>query len=96
MLQGMLMTAIVRIPKDGLESFLAYEDHVIPLQAEHGAVLERRVRTADGTTEVHLVRFPSQAAVDAYMDDSRRHDHRDLFEASGAVMEVLVVDDVPG
>jgi len=92
----MLMTAILRIPKEGLESFRAYEDQVIPLQAEHGAVLERRVRTADGTTEVHLVRFPSQAAVDAYMADPRRHEHRGLFEASGAVMEALVVHDVPG
>ena len=92
----MLMTAIIRIPKDGLGAFLAYEDQVIPLQAEHGAVLERRVRTPDGTTEVHLVRFPSRAAVDAYMDDARRRDHRHLFDASGAAMEVLVVDDVPG
>jgi hypothetical protein len=92
----MLMTAIIRVPKDGLESFRAYEDQVIPLQADHGAVLERRVRTADGTTEVHLVRFPSQAAADAYMADERRHDHRHLFDASGAVMEVLVVDDVLG
>ena len=92
----MLMTAIVRIPKEGLASFLAYEDRVIALQSEHGATLERRVRTADGTTEVHLVRFPSAAALDAYMDDPRRLEHRPLFEASGAVMEALVVDDVPG
>jgi hypothetical protein len=91
----MLMIAIVRVPTEGLASFLAYEDRVIPLQAEHGARLERRVRTADGTTEVHLVRFPSQAAIDAYMDDPRRLDHRELFEASGAVMEALFVEDVP-
>jgi hypothetical protein len=91
----MLLTAIVRIPKEGIASFLAYEDQVIPLQAEHGATLERRVRTADGTTEVHLIRFPSQTALDAFMDDPRRLGHRPLFDASGAAMEALVVQDVP-
>ena len=62
--------------------------------AEHGAALERRLRTADGTTEVHVVRFPAQAALEAFMRDPRRDEHRPLLEASGATMEVLMMEDV--
>jgi hypothetical protein len=89
----MLMTAIVRIPPEGVPDYLAYEDGVLPVLAHHGATLERRLRTADGTTEVHVVNFPSQAALDAYMGDPRRNEHRALFDASGAAMEVLRMDD---
>ena len=90
----MLLTAIARIPPDGVPDYLAYEDRVLPLLAEHGAALERRLRTADGTTEVHLVRFPSQAAVEAFMRDPRRDEHRPLLEASGATTDVLMMEDV--
>jgi hypothetical protein len=90
----MLLTAIARIPPDGVPDYLAYEDRVLPLLAEHGATLERRLRTADGTMEVHVVRLPSQAAVEAFMGDPRRDEHRPLLEASGATMEVLRMDDV--
>jgi len=90
----MLLTAITRIPPEGVRDYLAYEDRVLALLAEHGARLERRLRTADGTVEVHVIRFPSQAAVEAFMRDPRRDEHRPLLEASGAAMEVLTVDDV--
>ena len=90
----MLLTAIVRIPSEGVPDYMAYEDRVLPLLAEHGATLERRLRTADGTTEVHLARFPSQAVLEAYMGDPRREEHRPLFDASGAAMEVLTMDDM--
>ena len=66
---------------------------MLPLLAEHGATLERRLRTADGTTEVHVARFPSQAILDGYMADSRRDEAQSLFDASGATMEVLAMDD---
>jgi hypothetical protein len=89
-----LLTAIARIPVEGVPDYLAYEDRVLPLLADHGATLERRLRTTDGTTEVHILRFPSQAALEAYMGDPRRHEHRPLLEASGATTEVLSVDDV--
>ena len=57
----MLLTAIVRIPREGVKDYLAYEDCVLlPLLHEHCATLERRLRTADGTTEVHVVHFPSR------------------------------------
>ena len=64
----MLLIAIVRIPPEGVPDSPAYEDRVLPLLAEHGATLERRLRTAEGTTEVHVLRFPSPAALEAYME----------------------------
>ena len=90
----MLLIAIVRIPPEGVPDYLAYEDRVLPLLAEHGATLERRLRTADGTTEIHVLRFPSPAALEAYMGDPRRDEHRPLLEASGAATEVLRMEDV--
>lgn len=91
----MLMIAVVRIPKEGVASFQAYEDSVIPLQAEHGATMQRRLRTPAGTTEVHVMSFPSQAAFAAYIDDPRRAACQRLFRASGATMDAFEVDDVP-
>jgi len=93
-LHTMLMMAIIRVPREGVASFRAYEDSLASLQAEHGATMERCVRTADGTTEVHLMRFPSHEAFAAYMDDPRRSEHRRLFSASGAAMQAFEVEDV--
>lgn len=90
----MLLTAIVRIPPEGVPDYLSYEDRVLPLLPDHGATLERRLRTTDGTTEIHVVRFPSHAALDAYMNDPRRDEHRPLLETSGAAIEVLRMDDL--
>jgi hypothetical protein len=90
---GMIVLAIVRIPREGVRDYLAYEDGVLPLLSEHGATLQRRLRTDDGTTEVHIVDYPSEAVLEAYMGDPRREEHRALFDASGAVMEVLRMDD---
>ena len=72
---------------------MVYENRVLPLLGEHGATLERRLRTADGTTEIHVVRFPSQAVLEAYMGDPRRDQHQSLFDVSGAAMEVLTMHD---
>jgi uncharacterized protein (DUF1330 family) len=59
----------------------AYEDQVLGLVAEHGGrVLQRGGVIADGResgqgeqpAEVQFLEFPSEAALDAYMSDSRR------------------------
>ena len=86
-----LLCATFRIPADGLDSFRAYEVAVLPLLADHGGVLERRLRTADGLTEVHVIRFGSQAGFDAFRADRRRTAHAPLLERSGAAAEILAV-----
>jgi hypothetical protein len=52
---------IVRIPAEGIELFRAYEDAVLPLLPEFNGHLERRLRNPDGTMEMHIISFASDA-----------------------------------
>ena len=52
---------IVQIPTEGIEDFQAYEDAVLPLLPEFNGRLERRLRNQDGTVEMHIVSFASDA-----------------------------------
>ena len=85
----------MRIPAHGVDAFRRYESLVLPLLARHAGTLERRLRTADGLTEVHVLSFPSRDAFDAYMRDPDRPRHLALKDASGASAELLEVIDVP-
>jgi hypothetical protein len=87
-------TLIARIPPTGLADFLAYEDNVLPILARHFGVLERRLRSTDGHTEIHVVSFPGPAAFAAFRADPVRAAQQHLLERSGAVMELLTVTDV--
>jgi hypothetical protein len=93
LLGGTKYCLIARIPAEGVSAFEHYEASVLPLLAEHGGVLERRRRTADGTTEIHDLRFSSQAGLDAYRSDPRREAARPMLEASRAVTELLEVEE---
>jgi hypothetical protein len=94
---GVTLCAIFRIPAAGNDAFQAYENAVLPLLADHGGTLRMRLRAEDGGAEVHVIWFPSAAHVDAYRVDPRRSAHAGLFDASGAVAEVLTVAEVePG
>ncbi len=93
-LSGITFVLIARIPPEGISIFAAYEDHVLPLLAEHGGVLQRRLRTEDGAIEVHVVFFPSALAFASFRKDPRRTQHAPELEASGARIELLQADDV--
>lgn len=86
---------VVRIPVDGVERFREYEAHVLPLLAEHGGRLERRLHSREGRVEVHVVTFPSTGAFVAYRDDPRRAEWRALLVESGAEQEIFELFDVP-
>lgn len=86
---------LARVPEGGLAAFDAYERAVLPLLADHGGRLERRLRTPDGRTEAHLVSFPGDPEFAAYRADPRRADAAPLLAASGAEVELLAVRDVP-
>ena len=62
--------------RDGEEDALVeYEDRVLALLPDHGARVRQRVRSDGGDgapLEVHVLEFPSEAALDAYMADERR------------------------
>jgi uncharacterized protein (DUF1330 family) len=80
----------------GAESaFQRYESLVLPLLDRHGGHLERRMRTDDGLTEVHIVSFPSKDRYESYMADSERQSHRSVLEGFDVVQRLLQINDVP-
>jgi hypothetical protein len=85
---------LARLPEGRLGAFDAYERAVLPLLAEHGGRLERRLRTLDDRVETHVVSFPSDEEFAAYRADPRRSAAGPLLESSGAQVELLPVRDV--
>jgi len=85
---------LFRVPVKGVDTFEHYESLVLPLLDGHGGRLERRLRSPDRLTEVHIVSFPSREAFAAYREDPRRGEHAHLLAESGVAVEVLEVDDV--
>ena len=81
---------IFRIPAEGVEDFRAYEEAVLPLLPEFNGRLERRLRNPDGTVEVHIVSYAS----DAERNDPRRAAQAWLLEKSSAKLELLPMANV--
>jgi uncharacterized protein (DUF1330 family) len=83
---------------EGREADLsAYEDQVLRLVAEHHGHVVQRARTVNGKgddsepTEVQLLRFASEGALDGYMNDDRRTALAEQRDAAIAMTEVLRV-----
>jgi hypothetical protein len=76
-----------------LAAFHAYEAAVLPVLGDHGGTLQRRLSTADGLIEIHVLWFPSASHLDEYRADPRRAARTGLFKAAGATAEVLTVLD---
>ncbi|MCP3404522.1 hypothetical protein [Bradyrhizobium sp. CCGB01] len=94
--QASLLTFVLvaRIPEEGIADFQAYEAAVLPLLGEFGGRLERRLRSQDGTTEVHIVSFASEADFQNYRNDPRRTAQVRLLETSAAKLELLSMTNV--
>ena len=78
----------------------AYEDEVLGMLAEHGGQIIQRARvergksSSDEPTEVQLLRFASEAALEGYMNDARRvalADQREKIIAMTEIMRVKLV-----
>jgi antibiotic biosynthesis monooxygenase (ABM) superfamily enzyme len=80
---------IARIPAEGVEDFRAYENAVLPLLAGFNGRLERRLRNPDGTIEMHIVSFASDADFQNYRNDPRRTAQARLLEKSSATLELI-------
>jgi uncharacterized protein (DUF1330 family) len=91
---ALTLVLIARIPLDGVEAFQAYEDQVLPLLKEYGGRLERRLRNELGTVELHVLSFPSDAALQKYRGDPRRTAAAHLLEISAAKLERFSLRDV--
>lgn len=83
-------------PNPGAEAALiAYEDQVLELMGDHGARVLQRARTgrANGSPlEIQLLEFPSQAALDRYMQDERRTTLAGERDGAIARTEVFPID----
>ena len=93
-MSGLKLAVIARVPSAGVADFQGYEARVLPLLAEHGGVLERRLRNSDGTVELHVLRFADRGSLDAYRADQRRLEAAPQLQRSGAAMEAVEVFDV--
>ena len=91
---SLTVVVVADIPTGAEAGFQAYESAVLPLLPRHGGRLERRLRTGDALTEVHIVSFASQEGFDSYLADPERQSHRGLVDGLDVVQRVLLVDDV--
>ena len=85
---------IFRIPAEGVEDFRAYEEAVLPLLPEFNGRLELRLRNPDGTVEMHIVSYASDADRQNYRNDPRRAAQAWLLEKSSAKLELLPMANV--
>jgi hypothetical protein len=85
---------IARIPAEGIGDFRAYEDAVLPLLPEFNGRLERRLRNQDGTVEMHIVSFASEADFQNYRNDPRRTARASLLEKSSAILDRFLMTNV--
>jgi len=83
------VVALIDVPASGVAALQRYEDLVLPLLARHDGVLERRLRTADGTSEVHVLTFASDAAYRGYLADPERLGHRGVLGGVSVDQRVL-------
>jgi uncharacterized protein (DUF1330 family) len=77
------------------QALVEYEDQVLELFAAHGARLLQRVRSLDPSEapyEVQILEFPSEDALDAYMQDPARAALADQRDQAIATTQVLRVD----
>ena len=86
---------IARIPAEGVETFADYERMVIPLLADYGGVLKRRLVNFDRTIEAHLLEFVSGNQLRDYSNDPRRLEAAPILQRSGAEVEVVDVLEMP-
>jgi hypothetical protein len=92
----MLLVQVVRVPVDGIDRFRSFEATVLPLVPAYGGELERRLRSLDGTIEIHVVSFASREGFEQYLANPTRQEHLPLLRTSEASAELFEVMDVTG
>jgi uncharacterized protein (DUF1330 family) len=95
----MLLVAILTVRREALAGFRAYEAAAAAIMDRHGGSLERAIvlRSSDDATvrEVHLVRFPDEAALAAYRADPELVALAPQRDAAVIATEVMIGDDGP-
>ena len=88
------LALVVDLVPDAVAPFDAHERRVLPLLARHGGRLDRRLRTADGRTEIHLLSFAGRAGYDAYLADPDRTAAGRLLDGLDVRHRLLEVIDI--
>ncbi|MBM0226998.1 MULTISPECIES: GNAT family N-acetyltransferase [Micromonospora] len=88
------LVALVEFGADAVEAGQRYEDTVLALLGRHDGRLERRLRTVDGRSEVHVIRFATRAGYGSFLADPERAAQRAVLGDAAPVTRVLEVRDV--
>jgi len=93
-----LHICVILWAKPGQAELLAdYEDRVLERLGDHGAKALTRVRAlAGGPTEVQVLEFPSDSALDAFISDPQRVALADMRERAIERTEIVRVRPVVG
>jgi hypothetical protein len=87
----LLLVAIVEMASASIAAGQRYEDTVLGLLDRHGGSVERRMRSMDSATEVHIIRFRSRAGYESFMADPDRLDYRGRIGDAAPTTRVLEV-----
>jgi hypothetical protein len=91
--EELLLVAVVEMAPGRIEAGQRYEDAVLGLLGRHGGSVQRRLRTADAATEVHVIRFASRAGLDGFLADPDRLAYRARAGDAAPTTRVLEVHD---
>jgi hypothetical protein len=89
-----LVAAVIDVAPADIERFRVYEEIVLGLLERHGGRLERRLRSDDGESEIHLIEFADPAGYTAYLADPERAAAQRLVDGAEMTARAFVVDDV--
>lgn len=87
----LLLVAIVEMVSGHAAAGQRYEDAVLGLLDRHGGSVERRMRSTESATEVHVIRFRSRAGYESFMVDPDRLGYRDRIGDAAPNTRVLEV-----
>jgi uncharacterized protein (DUF1330 family) len=90
----------LQVRREALESFHTFERHAARVMKRHGGAIDRTVvlepdPASELHEEVHLVRFPSVEAFEAYRADPELAGVRHLRDESVVATDALVGEDGP-
>lgn len=87
----LLLVAIVEVAPGNTAAGQRYEDTVLGLLDRRGGSVERRMRSRESATEVHVIRFSSRAGYEFFMVDPDRLGYRDRIGGAAPTTRVLEV-----